>query len=553
MTNKIFRSGMLLSLAVIAICISVILLSVHGYLNKEQEERLRDELKLVEAGIELKGIEYLESLEKGDYRITLVNSIGVVLFDSKEEANNMENHMDREEIALAQRKGIGKSQRFSKTLLNKNSYLAKKLSDGNVLRVSVNVITLGGLTLSLLNEVVAVIFLTLLLAIFLSFRLAKKIVKPINEVDLENPLSNEVYEEISPLLRRVEKQKRAIVSQMKVIEQKKEEFSQIINCMSEGLVLLDKNRKILSMNQSAKDFFEVGEEWIRKEFLNIDRGYQVEEAIRVAVEKGHSEHREEKEGRKYQFNISRLNVEERFAGIAILIFDISEREMAERQRKEFSANVSHELKTPLQSIMGSAELLENGLVKEEDVPTFVGRIRKEAARLLVLIEDIIKLSRLDEGSEPEEEDVSLSEIITEATKNFSEKAKKEEVEISFEEGEKTIFLRGIRQMMVDIVYNLLENAIKYNKKGGKVLIELKETEGEICLSVKDTGIGIPLEHRERVFERFYCVDKSHSKKTGGTGLGLAIVKHAVLLLGGRISLESEVNEGTEIKIFFCKR
>lgn len=552
MTNKIFRAGLQLSLAAVSLSILFILLSLYSYLNKGQEDSLGEEMKLIETGLALNGISYLESLEKGEIRITLVSEEGKILFDSKGNKETMENHLHREEIESAFIKGIGKSQRMSKTLLEKNTYLAKKQKDGRVLRLSVTTISMGGLVLSLLTEIAAVLLLSLLLAIFLSLRLAKNIVKPINQLDLDSPNKNDIYEEISPLLSRIEKQRKAINRQLKELRNKNDEFLQVIDCMKEGLILLDKEMKILSFNAEAKKFFDVGNEWIGKDFLNIYRNLDFIETLEQAALRGKAKYFAEKAERKYQFNISKIESQNEFLGLVIVIFDISERLMAEQSRREFSANVSHELRTPLQSIMGSAELLENGLVRKEDEADFIGKIRSEADRLLTLIEDIIKLSHLDEGKGFEMEAVRPAEAIKEVLGLLSQKAQNAEVKLFFEEWDSVAEISGVKQMVTDIIYNLCENGIKYNKKGGEVRISLFEEEKMVRISIKDTGIGIPLEHRDRVFERFYCVDKSRSKRNGGTGLGLAIVKHAVSFLEGKIELISEVDMGTEVIISLPK-
>lgn len=553
MTNKIFRSGLQLSIAVVSLCIAVILLSIFGYINRQQEKRLGDEMKLIEAGFLLNGITYLEELEKGEFRITLVDEAGEVLFDSRGDKEKMENHLNREEIKIAFTKGIGKSQRMSATLLEKNIYLAKRQKDGTVLRVSVTSISFGGLLLSLLTEVAAVLLLGLLLAIYLSSKLAKNIVKPLNQINLDEPTKNDIYEELSPFLRRIEKQRAEIKKQITQIRQKNDEFLQVIACMQEGLVLLDKEKKVLTMNAAAKQYFEVGEEAIGKVFLDIDRNLELYEIMETAVEKGKAKYITEKSGRTYQFNISKIESQAEFIGLAIVMFDMSERSLAEKSRREFSANVSHELKTPLQSIMGSAELLESGLVKKEDEAEFIRKIRKESERLLTLIQDIIKLSQLDEGSGFEKEAIRVSDLIYEVVSLLENQAKQEEVRFILEEVDEKAEVLGMRQMLMDMIYNLCENAVKYNKNGGEVRISLVQEVGEVRIFVRDTGIGIPLEHRERVFERFYCVDKSRTKKSGGTGLGLAIVKHAVAYMGGKVELMSEVNEGTEVRLFLPHR
>lgn len=384
--------------------------------------------------------------------------------------------------------------------------------------------------------------------IVLAYRISKRIVEPLNSIDLDKPLENEAYDELAPLLTHIERQKEQIHNQYKELEVRKSEFYAIIENMNEGLVLLSRDYTVLSINPAAGAFFSASPECIGKDFLTLERNHEINKALDNAVQDGRSEIEVSRNGHEYQLNISRIGSDEQTSGVVILVFDISDKVFAERNRKEFTANVSHELKTPLQSIMGSAELLENGLVKADDVPKFIGRIRSEAARLVTLIEDIIRLSQLDESTDFPLEDADIYEIAKDEAEMLSLTAQKRNVTISVK-GKSTV-IHAPKQLLHEIIYNLCDNAIKYNKEGGSVEVSVEESDNNVMLSVSDTGIGIPLDNQNRVFERFYRVDKSHSKETGGTGLGLSIVKHAVQYLNGKISLESTVGKGTKISVAF---
>ena len=503
---------------------------------------------VVAQAVETSGVQYLERLETDSCRITLVSSDGDVLYDSKTSADKMENHAKREEIKEALKKGFGESSRYSATLTEETFYYAKKLANGNVVRVSVDHATMLTLVLGMLTPIIIVLIGALALSIFLAYRISKRIVEPLNSIDLDKPLENEAYDELAPLLTHIERQKEQIHNQYKELEVRKSEFYAIIENMNEGLVLLSRDYTVLSINPAAGAFFSASPECIGKDFLTLERNHEINKALDNAVQDGRSEIEVSRNGHEYQLNISRIGSDEQTSGVVILVFDISDKVFAERNRKEFTANVSHELKTPLQSIMGSAELLENGLVKADDVPKFIGRIRSEAARLVTLIEDIIRLSQLDESTDFPLEDADIYEIAKDEAEMLSLTAQKRNVTISVK-GKSTV-IHAPKQLLHEIIYNLCDNAIKYNKEGGSVEVSVEESDNNVMLSVSDTGIGIPLDNQNRVFERFYRVDKSHSKETGGTGLGLSIVKHAVQYLNGKISLESTVGKGTKISVAF---
>lgn len=548
MTKKIFRSILLTSIYVLLISLSIAVGCLYYYFGNVQEQQLDSELTLAAGAVEESGIGYLKRLETNDLRLTLVDADGTVLYDTNVDAAAMENHADREEIREAFASGKGESSRYSSTLTEKTIYHAALLDDGTVLRVSVSQATV----LTLIAGIAPWFVLAALLAAVLSWLLAKhlsgRIITPLNQVDLEHPLENDTYEELSPLLSKIYRQHEQIDAQLLQLRQKTDEFEHITASMKEGLVLLDAKGKILSINPAAAALFGAAGNSVGVDFLVIERSHKMNRATTVALKSGHTSIREERNGRIFQIDISRIESAGKVMGLVILAFDISEREYAERARREFSANVSHELKTPLTSIIASADLIENNLVKPEDMSRFIGHIKKEAIRLLTLIEDIIRLSQLDEGVELPTEVVDLSTVAKEAVEQLQDTADNSNVQIDLRT--ETCILQGVPGLLHEIVYNLVENAIKYNIPGGTVAVSVGKTANGVELKVSDIGIGIPAEHQDRVFERFYRVDKSHSKQSGGTGLGLSIVKHAASYFDAVIDLQSEVGKGTTITVTF---
>lgn len=549
MTSKIFRSILATSAVVLAATLLIITGILYDYFTALQVNQLKDELSIAAVGTEQSGEEYLGLLGSDSYRITWVGADGTVLFDSKADEADMDNHLDREEIAEALKTGRGSSSRHSATLTEQTLYEAVLLSDGTVLRISVDRASGLTLLLGMIQPMIFVVLAAVLLSAFLAHRMTNRIIEPLNRLDLDNPTENDTYEELSPLLNRIHKQNKKIERKAAELQRKKDEFQLIIENMHEGLVLLDKGRCILTINSAALGIFGADKGCIGNDFLTIDRRQDMSAAIERALAEGHGEIRTKRSEREFQFDISRIETDGETAGAVILAFDITEQADAERLRREFSANVSHELKTPLQSITGSAELIENGLVKPEDMPRFVGHIRQEATRLVTLVEDIIRLSQLDEGGELPKEQVSLSDVTGEVFGVLRDSAQARGISLEAA-GSGSLF--GVKHLIFEIVYNLCDNAIKYNVDGGSVAVDISETDSEVKLTVTDTGIGIPPEHHQRIFERFYRVDKSHSKKSGGTGLGLSIVKHAVMYHGGRVSLESTAGKGTAITAVFPK-
>ena len=547
MTKKIFRSMILTAGAVLLASMVIIMGCLYEYFCGVQEQQLKDELSLAASAMErLDGQSYLTSLRSDRYRLTWVAADGTVLYDTQADAGTMENHIQRQEIQQALLAGHGESSRYSATLLEKTLYQAQRLNDGTVLRISISRATAGVLVLGMLQPFLVVLVVALALSALLARRLAQHIVKPLNELDLEHPLDNDTYEELSPLLGRINQQRRQIDAQVQELRRKQDEFEQITGSMKEGLVLLNEAGVILSINPAARGLFHTDVACLGQDFLTIERSTEVSHALETAMAQGHSEIHTERDGREYQLDISRIGSEGDITGAVVLAFDVTEQALAQRNRREFTANVSHELKTPLQSIMGSAELMENGLVKPEDMPVFVGRIRSEAARLVTLIEDIIRLSQLDEGVELPTESVALRPLAEETVSSLHDAAAAKNVTLSVT-GE-AVTVRSVRRLLSEILYNLCDNAIKYNVPNGSVTVTLSPTANGAALTVSDTGIGIPPEHQSRIFERFYRVDKSHSRQSGGTGLGLSIVKHAVQDLGGAIHLDSTPGQGTSIRV-----
>ena len=547
MNRKIFRSIMAVAGAVLLASLLVIMASLYGYFGGVQEDQLRDELSLAAVSVEDSGEDYLRQVSSDRFRLTWIAGDGTVLYDTRADGESMENHGDRAEVKQALAQGEGESIRYSSTLLRQTVYCAKRLSDGTVLRISVSRATAGVLALGMFQPILLVLIVALILSALLAGRLSRRIVEPLNSLDLEHPLDSDAYEELSPLLNRINRQNRQITEQVKQLRRRTDEFEQITASMGEGLVLLDNGGRVLSLNPAARKLFAADESCVGQDFLTVDRSHEMSEAIRRAMEQGHSEIRSRRGDKTYQFDITRIDSQGDVLGAVILAFDITERESGERLRREFTANVSHELKTPLQGIIGSAELIENGMVKPEDMPRFIGHIRGEAQRMVALIGDIIRLSQLDEGEEMPREDVDLLEVARRAAEQLDTTAQARKIAVTVD-GQPTA-VNGVRQLLYEVIYNLCDNAIKYNVDGGSVRMTVSGDGANACVTVADTGIGIPLEQQARVFERFYRVDKSHSKASGGTGLGLSIVKHAVQYHGGSISLNSRPGEGTTVRVW----
>ena len=548
MTKKIFQSILLVAGCVLLASLLIIMGFLYDYFGGVEENQLRNELSLAAAAVEDGGTDYLSRLTADRCRLTWIAADGSVLYDTRTDAESLENHASRAEVSQALTTGTGESTRYSSTLMEKTMYYAQRLADGTVLRISISRATVGMIAVGMIQPLLIVLIVALILSGLLARRLSRRIVDPLNSLDLEHPLDNNAYEELSPLLKRIHRQHVEIQTQLRELREKTDEFTQITGSMREGLVLLDEHGSILSINAAAQTLFSADAQCVGKDFLTVERSHEISAAIQAAAGDGHSEVRAERAGRVYQFDISRITSDGKLLGTVILAFDITEQEFAERNRREFTANVSHELKTPLQGIIGSAELIENGMVRPDDLPRFVGHIHAEAARLVTLIDDIIRLSQLDEGDAMPTEPVDLLAVSQEAAENLHDAAAARDVTVSVT-GQPSV-IPGVRRLLYEVVYNLCDNAIKYNRDGGRVDVTVAADAGGSSITVADTGIGIAPEHQSRVFERFYRVDKSHSKASGGTGLGLSIVKHAMQYHHGRIELESTPGTGTTIRVVF---
>ncbi len=547
MTKRIFQAICAVTAIVLLSCLVIIVAVCYGYISDGQLDQLRMQTTLVAEGVENEGIEYLRNLEAQDYRFTLVENDGTVLFDSKKNELEMGNHLEREEIREAMTDGYGESQRYSDTLTEKSMYSALLLDDGSVVRVSILQSSIFSMMIEVGQYIFLILTLTVVIALALAYRLSMNIVKPLNEINLDDPLMNEGYDELTPLLTRVHTQQTQLTKQEMELRNRQNEFETVTNNMSEGLILLNRKGTILSINDAAVELLDTNHQCVDKNILTINRNLELQEVLSKALSGGHAEKIIGIHDGRYQIDASPVLPNGEVTGVALLIFDVTERENAEQMRREFTANVSHELKTPLHSISGYAELLKSGMIRQEDVIPFSEKIYTEAQRMIQLVEDIISLSHLDEGAEGMiRADVDLFDLAKATAISLGDKAKKHSVELDVS-GSKSAII-GYPQLVSVILYNLCDNAIKYNRPGGKVYINVENFKDEAVLTVRDTGIGIPAEDQPRIFERFYRVDKSHSKEVGGTGLGLSIVKHAAKVHDAKIELQSEAGVGTTITV-----
>lgn len=551
MTKRIFRTILGVAVCMFLASALLFLTVLYDYFSGVQQAHLKTQLMLASQGVSHEGAEYFEDLDLAGYRITWIDTDGGVLYDSVSDPQEMENHFAREEVKQALSEGYGESSRYSSTLTQRYLYSAKRLPDGTVLRLSVTQSSLFVLTLGMLQPICVVFAVALLLSTLLASRLSKKIADPINHLDLDVPLQNHVYEELTPLLRRLDIQQRQIRNQESQLKRKQNEFETLTKGMTEGIVLLDGKGFLLSSNPAADRLFHTDKNVIGKHILSVFPSPALSDLLTRAENGTYAETSLSLESRTYRLTASPVAEDDVIHGIVLLLLDVTEKESLEKMRREFTANVSHELKTPLHTISGCGELLANGMVKPEDIPAFSNRIYAESQRMIRLVEDIISLSHLDEGAgDLQWEDVDLTALAEKTIASLSLEAEKADVEIKLE-GE-TAVLYGIPQLLGSIVYNLCDNAIKYNREGGSVMVSVKEEEDALALCVADTGIGIPAEDQSRIFERFYRVDKSHSREIGGTGLGLSIVKHAARLHGAAITVDSTLGKGTTITVRFPK-
>lgn len=544
MKKKLFKNILLSMIVTLTVCMSLMILVLNKNFVKIEIGQLEKEATLASSGVENDGESYLESINDPDYRITWLDSAGNVLYDTQVNSATMENHSSREEFKKAMSEGEGSSIRYSSTMLQQNIYYAVKLSDNTVLRVAETYDSVLSLTLRLLTPILWIYILAIAISGFLANYLAKRISKPINEIDLDHPLSKPSYEEIQPLLKRVDSQNKQIKKQMDDLHQKKKEFNSVTDNISEGLILLNKENDVVSINNAARQLFQTEDQNV---ILSTE---EIKDLIEKAKQGKEAETILRKDEAIIHVIANPIYSHSVFTGISILAFDVTNTYEAERTRKEFTANVSHELKTPLQTIMGSAELLQNHLVKQDDIPSFYEKIHQESSRMLTLIDDIIRLSQLDESSQVEENTLRINDSAKEAINSLKESAKKKNIQIQTNLNE--AFIKANSRLIYEIIYNLIDNAIRYSNNDSSIEVSTYTDIHHAYLKVKDNGIGIPLEDQSRIFERFYRVDKSHSRATGGTGLGLSIVKHAVKLSHGTIALESELNKGSTFTVTFPK-
>lgn len=540
---------------VCALVMAVGLAAVMGILYSNFDGQMRKELSKEAAylayGVEQQGVDYLKNIKDKSARITYIDQDGTVLFDNEADVSEMKNHSDRTEFQKAEKYGAGESSRYSDTLSEKTIYYALRLKDGTVLRVSGTQDSVLALVENLIFPLCGLLCLMLILSGIMASAISKRIVKPINELDLESPEENRIYEELSPLLSKIHRQNREIQNQLELAKQQQEEFSLITENMQEGLIVIDKYTMILSANSSAWNLFHMDRVRQGESVYCLDREEEFRHAIEQVLSGEHTELVLKLNGSDIQLIANPVIRDKKTEGAVVLLVNVTEKLERESLRREFSANVSHELKTPLTSISGFAEIMQGGLVKNEDIPKFAGRIYKESQRLLQLVEDVIQISQLDEEKTSYVwEPVDVYQVCKNAFESLKEKAKRLNVHL-YICGER-MKMEAVRTLLEEAIYNVCDNAIKYNRNDGSVSVFLTQTAQEIQIVVKDTGVGIPKEDQNRVFERFYRVDKSHSKEIGGTGLGLSIVKHAVGALKGSVILRSEEGNGTEICMKFPK-
>lgn len=552
MFKKIFRSSLLTAMIVLLASIFLIMGILHGIFENQLEDQLQKETAFVATAIENEGISYFDNLSKDGDRVTLIDKDGTVLADSQVDVSKLENHGDREEVKQAETEGRGQSVRYSSTMTEKTVYYAQKLDNGQILRISADQFTIVTILLGISQPIAIVVIAAIVLSLILSTNVAKHIVEPINDLDLDDPMENTVYDELSPLLRKIAHQNSTIEEQLKEARQKQEEFRIITDNMSEGFIVIDNQMKILTYNAAALKLFGA-EQKTPENILVLSRSKPFRDAIYKSLDGEHSQAEMTTDERVYSIISNPVyDTEQEVIGAVIVVIDITEISRREQLRREFTSNVSHELKTPLTSISGFAEIMKSGGTDEATVVDFSRSIYDEAQRLISLVSDIIKLSELDDGTiEYEPETVDLYTLSLEIASRLSPQAQEKKIHFTVN-GEKAE-ITGVRKILDEIIFNLCDNAVKYNRSGGDVKVSVKNSADTVTVTVSDTGIGIPTVQQDRVFERFYRVDKARSKSIGGTGLGLSIVKHGVMYHNAQISLESKENEGTTVVINFPKQ
>ena len=549
MTAKLFRTSMAVAVSVMVLSIALFMGMLYQYFSDQMMTELESETWLVSRGVELDGMDYLNGLHTTS-RVTWVAADGTVLYDNEADASTMENHADREEIREALTSETGTAQRFSSTLSEQTLYVTQRLSDGTVIRLASAQKTVGLLLISMIQPILIILVLSLLLSAVLASRLSKGLIKPILSLDLEHPEDCETYDELTPLLSRLKRQNDTIQQQMNLLKQRQTEFAALTDNMSEGFLLLDRQGHVLSHNSGALRLLGVEEPEGEVNVLVLNREEPFRQAVDEALSGKRSQQMLHLNGRYCKLLANPVLADGKPAGAVLVLLDVTEQEQRDELRREFTANVSHELKTPLTSISGIAEIMQSGMVKPEDIQSFAGDIYQEAQRLIALVEDITRLSRLDEGAESlEREPVNLLSVAQDVARRLDSAAQKAGVTLKVMG--LSVEVRGIPSVLDEMVYNLCDNAIKYNHPGGTVNVTVAPADdGSAEVTVEDTGIGIPVEDQSRVFERFYRVDKSHSKEIGGTGLGLSIVKHGASLHGAQIHMDSQVGRGTSVQLLF---
>lgn len=551
MTKKIFRTTLSASLGIVLVTILMIMGFLYNYFNHIQREQLRTQTALASQGISFEGKDYFENLKTSNVRITWVDNKGQVLYDTQSDAKHMKNHANRQEIKEAIKSGYGESTRWSATLTEKSIYAAQRLNNGTIVRLSVAQQTIFYLLLGMISPLAIIILLAIILSVLIARYIAKKVSEPLNNIDLDHPLSNDSYEEITPLLRRLDSHQAKIQHQKLLLQKRQKEFDTIISKIKEGMILLDDQARIVSINAEALKLFQINDDWHGRFMMEVSRDLTLKDLIDQGLKGKKKEANIGIENNHYRVLVRPTTDNNRVTGLVVLLFDVTDQLQMEQLQREFTANVSHELKTPLHVISGYSELLANQMVPNEEVPQFAAKIHKESERLVKLVEDIINLSHLDEQEKLPQETVNLYDLTQKFLEGLQAKADKKHIQINFN-GEEAI-LRGNPVLLNSLVYNLCDNAITYNHEKGQVNVTLKNSPDTITLEVSDTGLGIAEKDKKRIFERFYRVDKSRSKIVGGTGLGLSIVKSALDFHNGSIKVDSHLGQGTTMTVLLHKQ
>ncbi|HEO2372687.1 TPA: ATP-binding protein [Streptococcus agalactiae] len=551
MTKKIFRTTLSASLGIVLVTILMIMGFLYNYFNRIQREQLRTQTALASQGISFEGKDYFENLKTSNVRITWVDNKGQVLYDTQSDAKHMKNHANRQEIKEAIKSGYGESTRWSATLTEKSIYAAQRLNNGTIVRLSVAQQTIFYLLLGMMSPLAIIILLAIILSVLIARYIAKKVSEPLNNIDLDHPLSNDSYEEITPLLRRLDSHQSKIQHQKLLLQKRQKEFDTIISKIKEGMILLDDQARIVSINAEALKLFQINDDWHGRFMMEVSRDLTLKDLIDQGLKGKKKEANIDIENNHYRVLVRPTTDNNRVTGLVVLLFDVTDQLQMEQLQREFTANVSHELKTPLHVISGYSELLANQMVPNEEVPQFAAKIHKESERLVKLVEDIINLSHLDEQEKLPQETVNLYDLTQKVLEGLQAKADKKHIQINFN-GEEAI-LRGNPVLLNSLVYNLCDNALTYNHEKGQVNVTLKNSPDTITLEVSDTGLGIAEKDKKRIFERFYRVDKSRSKIVGGTGLGLSIVKNALDFHNGSIKVDSHLGQGTTMTVLLHKQ